>query len=106
MNNYIKRKRKFKKRRIMMNKLWRKQMYDLIGYLYSYESIKDSDYFPLQPLYSFRHIDYTKSKSYKNANKEIIESRNKLVQKVNRNRQFHSIDEFVADIKSELWGEK
>lgn len=89
MNNYIKRKRKFKKRRIMMNKLWRKQMYDLIGYLYS-----------------FRHIDYTKSKSYKNANKEIIESRNKLLQKVNRNRQFHSIDEFVTDIKSELWGEK
>lgn len=94
----------------MMNKLWRKQMYDLIGYLYSYESIKDSDYFPLQHLYSLKHIDYSKHFKYsddiKNANKEIIESRNKLVQKVNRNRQFHSIDEFVTDIKSELWGEK
>jgi hypothetical protein len=103
MNNYKKRKRKFKKRRMMINKFWRKQMYDLLTNLYSSDSIKNSIYIPLQPLRSFKHIDYSKHFKYsddiKNANKEIIESRIKLVKKVNRNRQFHSIDEFVTEME-------
>lgn len=73
MNNYIKRKRKFKKKRMIMNKLWRKEMHDLLSYVYSFEFINDCDYFPLQHLYSFKHINYTKSKSYKNINIKIME---------------------------------
>lgn len=104
MNNYIKRKRKFKRERNDFRKYMRKYIKVVL------EHLVDHGADPIiykQRLHSFKHIDYANTSIYMKSNREIMKSkrkRDKLFKNINR--QFHSIDEFVTDIKSELWGEK